>query len=57
MKINRKEFEKIKNLMPLARNPTKISNQQFLNALLYMKKMAANGGQCQKNSGTGIRFT
>ena len=36
MKINRKEYEKIKNLMPLARKPTKISNQQFLNALLYM---------------------
>ena len=36
MKINRKEFEKIKNLMPIARKPTKISNQQFLNALLYM---------------------
>ena len=36
MKINRKEFEKIKNLMPISRKPTKISNQQFLNALLYM---------------------
>ena len=36
MEINRKEFEKIKNLMPIARKPTKISNQQFLNALLYM---------------------
>ena len=36
MKISKKEFEKIKKLMPIERKPAKISNQQFLNALLYM---------------------
>lgn len=36
MEINIKGFEKIKNLIPIERKPTKISNQQFLNALLYM---------------------
>lgn len=36
MKISKKEFEKIKKLMPVERKPAKISNQQLLNALLYM---------------------
>ena len=36
MEISKKQFEKIKNLMPIKRKPAKISNQQFLNALLYV---------------------
>ena len=36
MKINKKQFDKIKNLMPIERKPAKISSQQFLNALLYL---------------------
>ncbi len=36
MKVNKKKFEKVKKLMPIERKPAKISNQQFLNALLYM---------------------
>ena len=36
MEISKKQFEKIKNLMPLERKPAKISNQQFLNTLLYI---------------------
>ena len=36
MKISKKQFEKIKKLMPIERKPAKISNQQFLNALLYV---------------------
>ena len=38
MEISKKQFEKIKNLMPFERKPAKISNQQFLNALLYIVK-------------------
>ncbi len=30
MKINKKQFEKMKNLMPTERKPVKISNQHFL---------------------------
>ena len=36
MEISKKQFEKIKNLMPIERKLAKISNQQFLNALLYI---------------------
>ncbi len=36
MKINKKQIEKIKNLMLIEREPAKISNQQFLNGLLYI---------------------
>lgn len=36
MKLTRKQFSKIKHLMPIARKPSKISNYQFLCALLYM---------------------
>ena len=36
MKISKKQFNKIKNLMPVERKPAKIPNQQFLNALLYL---------------------
>lgn len=36
MKITKKQFAKIEHLMPIARKPTKISNYQFLCALLYM---------------------
>ena len=36
MEISKKQFEKIKNLMQIERKPAKISNQQFLNALLYI---------------------
>ena len=36
MEISEKQFEKIKNLMLIERKPAKISNQQFLNALLYI---------------------
>ena len=48
MKINRKEFEKIKDLMPIARKPTKISNLQFLNVLLYMIGMEGNAKKIWK---------
>ena len=48
MKINRKEFEKIKDLMPIAREPTKISNLQFLNVLLYMIGMEGNAKKIWK---------
>ena len=36
MKISKKQFEKIKGFMPIERKPAKISNHQFLNALLYL---------------------
>ena len=36
MKISKKEFEKIKKFMAIERKPAKISNQQFLNVLLYL---------------------
>ena len=36
MEISKKQFEKIKNLMPIERKPAKISSKQFLNALLYI---------------------
>ena len=36
MKISKKQIEKIKKLMPIERKPAKISNQQFMNALLYI---------------------
>lgn len=36
MKITKKQFAKIEHLMPIARKPAKISNYQFLCALLYM---------------------
>ena len=48
MKINKKQFDQIKKLMPTERKPAKISNQQLLNALLYMIKMVANGEHYQK---------
>ena len=40
--------------MPVERKSVKISNQQFLNALLYMVE---NGDHCQKSMRTGMRFT
>lgn len=36
MNISKKQFEKIKYLMPIERKPAKISNQQFLNTLLSL---------------------
>ncbi len=36
MRISKKQFDKIKKFMLVERKPAKISNQQFLNALLYM---------------------
>lgn len=36
MKISKKQIEKIKKLIPIERKPAKISNQQFMNALLYI---------------------
>lgn len=36
MKISKKQFEKIKDMMPIERKPAKISHQQFLNGLLYI---------------------
>ena len=36
MKISKKTNRKDKKLMPIERKPAKISNQQFLNALLYI---------------------
>lgn len=36
MKLTKKQFAKIEHLMPIARKPAKISNYQFLCALLYM---------------------
>lgn len=36
MKLTKKQFGKIKHLMPIARKPSKISNYQFLSAILYM---------------------
>ena len=38
MKISKKEFEKTKKFIPIERKPAKISNQQFLNALLYLEE-------------------
>ena len=51
MKISKKEFEKIKNLMPIERKPEKISNQQFLNALLYMVENGCKWKTLQKKFG------
>ena len=36
MKLTRKQYGKIEHMMPKARKPSKISNYQFLCALLYM---------------------
>ena len=36
MKISKKEFNKIKYLMPIERKQPKIPNRQFLNGLLYI---------------------
>lgn len=36
MKLTKKQFAKIKHLMPVARKPATISNYQFLCALLYI---------------------
>ena len=36
MKISKKQFEKIKNLMPQERKPGKITHYQFMQALLYV---------------------
>ena len=36
MKISKKQFEKIKKLMPQERKPGKISHYQFMQALLYV---------------------
>lgn len=56
MKITKKEFEKVKKLMPVERKPAKISNQQFLNALLYMVENGCKWRALPKKSGIGTRF-
>lgn len=42
--------------MPIERKPAKISNQQFLNALLYTAENGCDGGRYQKSTGSGIRY-
>ncbi len=51
MKINKKQFEKIKNLMPIERKPAKISIQQFLNGLLYIVENGCKWRALQKKFG------
>lgn len=36
MKLSKKQFREIEHLMPIARKPSKVSNYQFICALLYM---------------------
>ena len=56
MKFTKSQYKKLEGLMPIARKLAKISNYKFMCAMLYIKKMVANGGHCQKNMETGTQF-
>ena len=56
MKFTKSQYKKLEGLMPIARKPAKISNYEFMCAMLYIVE---NGGKLRalpKNMETGTQF-
>ncbi len=53
MKFTKTQYKKLEKLIPIAGKPAKISNYEFMCAILYIIK---NSWHYQKNMGIGTQF-
>ena len=53
MKLTKTQYKKLEGLMPIARKPAKISNYEFMCAMLYIVENGCKWRALSKNMETG----